>query len=317
MVQIDFQRRQIIAKIVYYGPGLAGKTTNLRHLFDKTPTDYTGELVTINTESDRTLYFDYLPMDLGTVADMRVRLQLYTAPGQVYYNATRKLVLQGVDAMVFVADSTPSKRHENIASLANMHENLQDMQRDPLEIPLILQYNKRDLRNALSTADLDLDLDPTDRYPKVEAVAAAGQGVFSTLKLVTRELMDHIQRDLTPPGGNQATRRRSVGSGPQRSVEPTPVTGEANTLADATRVAQILPAITDTAAGGSTDRDGDEGNVRDGLLLAQINVIAQQNAEMMQQMKLMQRTVERLAYTSEEMRERLRGLEADRSRLSS
>src|SRR5882672_4596317 len=149
MVQINFAQKQVNAKIVFYGPGMSGKTTNLEIVHQRAPAPNRGELTSISTDGDRTLFFDFMPLDLGTIAGMRTRFQLYTVPGQVYYNSTRKLVLQGVDGIVFVADSSESKMDENLKN------NLAEYGKDIREIPLVLQYNKRDLPDALSVEALN------------------------------------------------------------------------------------------------------------------------------------------------------------------
>lgn len=181
MVQINFALKEINCKLVYYGPGRSGKTTNLEQVHQKAPDDSKGELVSINTETDRTLYFDFLPLNLGKVAGMTTKFQLYTVPGQVYYNATRKLVLQGVDGVVFVADSSPHMMDENIESLENMLQNLTDNGIDVQTIPIVLQLNKRDIDGAL---DINLMVEKLNRHnwPIVEACAFKGEGVFPTLK---------------------------------------------------------------------------------------------------------------------------------------
>lgn len=181
MVQINFALKEINCKLVYYGPGRSGKTTNLEQVHQKAPEDSKGELVSINTETDRTLYFDFLPLNLGKVAGMTTKFQLYTVPGQVYYNATRKLVLQGVDGVVFVADSSPHMMDENIESLENMLENLKTNGIDTATIPIVLQLNKRDVDGAL---DKDFMIEKLKRgdWAIVEACAFKGEGVFPTLK---------------------------------------------------------------------------------------------------------------------------------------
>ncbi len=181
MVQINFALKEINCKLVYYGPGRSGKTTNLEQVHQKAPEDSKGELVSINTETDRTLYFDFLPLNLGKVAGMTTKFQLYTVPGQVYYNATRKLVLQGVDGVVFVADSSPHMMDENIESLENMLENLKTNGIDTAVIPIVLQLNKRDVDGAL---DKDFMIEKLKRgdWAVVEACAFKGEGVFPTLK---------------------------------------------------------------------------------------------------------------------------------------
>ena len=181
MVQINFALKEINCKLVYYGPGRSGKTTNLEQVYQKAPEDSKGELVSINTETDRTLYFDFLPLNLGKVAGMTTKFQLYTVPGQVYYNATRKLVLQGVDGVVFVADSSPHMMDENLESLENMLENLRDNGIDTAVIPIVLQLNKRDVDGALDKEVMVAKL-KRGEWAVIEACAFKGEGVFPTLK---------------------------------------------------------------------------------------------------------------------------------------
>ncbi len=194
MVQINFASREVNCKLVYYGPGRCGKTTNLQVVHAKAPVNSTGELVSIATETDRTLYFDFLPLDLGTVAGMRTKFQLYTVPGQVYYDATRKLVLQGCDGVVFVADSNPDLLAENIESLDNLAKNLAENGLDINDIPLVLQYNKRDLPNAMAVADLNAKLNRRN-WVTVEAVAVNGDGVFQTLKMISQLVIKRLNRE--------------------------------------------------------------------------------------------------------------------------
>ena len=172
MVQINFARREVNCKLVYYGPGLSGKTTNLEIIHKRVPDNSRGQLTSIATEQDRTLFFDFLPLDLGMVAGMKTKFFLYTVPGQVYYNSTRKLVLSGADGLVFVADSGPTRMEDNIQSMANMVENMKDHGLDFGKIPFVLQYNKRDLPGALSIEDLEAKLNGND-LPYVEAALYA------------------------------------------------------------------------------------------------------------------------------------------------
>ncbi len=214
MVQINFGQREVSCKVVFYGPGVSGKTTNLEIIHKKAPKDAVGEMVSIATESDRTLYFDFLPLDLGQVAGMRTKFQLYTVPGQIYYNATRKLVLQGVDGVIFVADSNPDKMAENLESLQNLRDNLAEMGLTVDDIPVVLQYNKRDLPNALPVAELDAMLNPA-KMPTFEAVAREGKGVFATLKEVSRLVIEKLNKENAPAAG----RRRTANSlTPQQST---------------------------------------------------------------------------------------------------
>jgi signal recognition particle receptor subunit beta len=195
MVVVSYSGREINAKIVYYGPGLSGKTTNLEKIYDSVPETNRGRMVSMKTQTDRTLFFDLLPLDLGDLQGMKTRLLLYTVPGQVYYNATRKLVLKGVDAVVFVADSAADKMAENRESYANLELNLKAYGIDIKSIPLVLQYNKRDLPTALPVADLNRELNRLN-VPYYEAQAANGIGVFETLRGVSKLLLAKITKDV-------------------------------------------------------------------------------------------------------------------------
>ena len=195
MVVVSYSGREINAKIVYYGPGLSGKTTNLEKIYESVPETNRGRMVSMKTQTDRTLFFDLLPLDLGELQGMKTRFLLYTVPGQVYYNATRKLVLKGVDALVFVADSSPDKMGENKESLANLEQNLKAYGLELKTIPWVLQYNKRDLPNALPIAQMNKEL---NRYnvPTFEGQAASGVGVFETLRGVSKILLSKISKDV-------------------------------------------------------------------------------------------------------------------------
>jgi len=189
MVSINYSAREVCCKIVYYGPGLSGKTTNLQYVHAKVPQNTRGKLISLATEADRTLYFDFLPINIGTINGFTAKFQLYTVPGQVYYNATRKLVLRGVDGVVFVADSQPDKMDENIESLTNLEENLLEYGYDLSELPMVIQYNKRDLPGVLPVEVLNARLNPR-KLPSFEASATIGNGVFDTLKLVIRLVLE-------------------------------------------------------------------------------------------------------------------------------
>ena len=195
MVVVSYSGREINAKIVYYGPGLSGKTTNLEKIYDSVPESNRGRMVSMKTQTDRTLFFDLLPLDLGELSGMKTRFLLYTVPGQVYYNATRKLVLKGVDAVVFVADSSPDKMAENRESLTNLETNLKSYGLDIKSIPWVIQFNKRDLPNALPIDQMNQEL---NRYkvPVFEAQAANGVGVFETLRGVSKILLSKISKDV-------------------------------------------------------------------------------------------------------------------------
>ena len=195
MVVVSYSGREINAKIVYYGPGLSGKTTNLEKIYDSVPETNRGRMVSMKTQTDRTLFFDLLPLDLGDLQGMKTRLLLYTVPGQVYYNATRKLVLKGVDAVVFVADSAADKMTENRESFSNLEMNLKAYGIDIRSIPLVIQFNKRDLPNAVSVEDLNRELNRLN-VPWFEAQAANGVGVFETLRGVSKLLLAKISKDV-------------------------------------------------------------------------------------------------------------------------
>ncbi|HEX6939402.1 MAG TPA: GTPase domain-containing protein [Longimicrobiales bacterium] len=202
MSLVNYSAREITCKIVYYGPGRSGKTTNLQYVHARVPEGRKGQMVSLATETDRTLFFDYLPLDLGSISGFRTRLQLYTVPGQVYYNATRKLVLRGADGVVFVADSQREQLEENLDSLRNLQENLLEEGFDIRELPLILQYNKRDLPGVLSVEELESALNFRG-VPSCTATAVTGEGVFDTLRriseMVLRSLSRKFQQPVTPP----------------------------------------------------------------------------------------------------------------------
>ena len=193
MSLVNFTAREIACKIVYYGPGRSGKTTNLHYVYDRVPDSRRGQMVSLATQTDRTLFFDFLPIDLRQISGFSTRFQLYTVPGQVYYNATRRLVLQGADGVVFVADSQAQQLDENLESLQNLQSNLLEHGVDVRSLPLVMQYNKQDLPRELILAPADLDDALNFRgVPSFGADALHGAGVFETLKgiseLVLRKL---------------------------------------------------------------------------------------------------------------------------------
>jgi mutual gliding-motility protein MglA len=218
MSMINYASREINCKIVYYGPGLGGKTTNLEHVYGKVQPDTRGKLISLATETERTLFFDFLPVDLGTIRGFKTRFHLYTVPGQVYYNASRKLILKGVDGIVFVGDSQVERMEANQEAMQNLYDNMAEYGYDLTTMPFVIQYNKRDLPNAASIRELQASLNPgwevsdpvrmrpvadpshpgeqlieqlptgewIERAPYLEAVAVSGEGVFETLKTVSR-----------------------------------------------------------------------------------------------------------------------------------
>lgn len=183
MSSINFATREISCKVVYYGPGLSGKTTNLQVIHQKMPQDKRTDMVSLATEGDRTLFFDFLPLNLGDIKGFKTRFQLYTVPGQVYYNSTRKLVLRGVDGIVFVADSQRSRQAENLESLQNLRQNLQDYGMDLDDLPFVLQYNKRDMDNVFTLEEMNAELNQRN-VPFFPATAHNGKGVVTTLKTI-------------------------------------------------------------------------------------------------------------------------------------
>lgn len=193
MSLVNYSTREITSKIVYYGPGRSGKTTNLQYIYGQVPEDRRGRMVSLATETDRTLFFDFLPLDLGTISGFQTRFQLYTVPGQVYYDATRKLVLQGADGVVFVADSQRAQADENVESFRNLQVNLLEQGVDPRQIPIVLQYNKRDLPDVMSVEELDDLLNYRD-LPRYEARALAGAGVFDTLRGISEQVLRRLSQ---------------------------------------------------------------------------------------------------------------------------
>jgi signal recognition particle receptor subunit beta len=198
MSLVNFTTREITCKIVYYGPGRSGKTTNLQYIYDQVPDDRRGRMVSLATQTDRTLFFDFLPLDLGSISGFATKFQLYTVPGQVYYNATRKLVLQGADGVVFVADSQARQLDENIESLQNLHQNILEYGVDIRTVPMVLQWNKQDLPPDLILAPGELDDALNFRaLPAYPADALHGNGVFETLKAISAEVLRKLSQGAT------------------------------------------------------------------------------------------------------------------------
>jgi signal recognition particle receptor subunit beta len=190
---INYAAREINCKLVYYGAGLCGKTTNLQHIYKKVDPGAKGKLISLATETERTLFFDFLPLELGTIRGFKTRFHLYTVPGQIFYEASRKLILKGADGVVFVADSQLERMEANIQSLADMRQHLTEQGIEPTKIPLVIQYNKRDLRNAVPIDELQKALNPRN-LPWFEAIAPQGVGVFETLKAISKIVLQELQR---------------------------------------------------------------------------------------------------------------------------
>jgi mutual gliding-motility protein MglA len=216
---------QMAAKIVYYGPGLCGKTTNLHHIYGRTAPGSRGEMVSLETETDRTLFFDLLPLDVGVIGGFKTRVQLYTVPGQVFYNTTRKLVLKGVDGIVFVGDSQRAMKDANVESVVNLRSNLAEIGIHLEDLPLVFQYNKRDLPNILSLQELEDSLNPDRKHESYEACAVLGQGVFETLKAISKLTLSVVKKKML---------------GDERSSRPAPLAG--------TRGSSIWPIASDSEA---------------------------------------------------------------------
>ncbi len=221
MVLFNYSTKELTAKVVYYGPGLCGKTTNLQWVHEKLPIKNKGKMLSLATETDRTLFFDFLPIEIGTIRGMKTRIQLYTVPGQVFYNATRRMVLKGADAVCFVCDSQEAMLDANLESYENMRQNLEANEIDADEIPVVLQYNKRDLPNALPIEILNERMNPHN-YPFYEAIAVKGVGVEDTLKAVTKLVF----KALSVRYGDGAAAPSAPGRapGPPRSIPPLPPT---------------------------------------------------------------------------------------------
>ncbi len=190
---INYSSREINCKIVYYGPGLCGKTTNLQYVYAKTNPEAKGKMISLATETERTLFFDFLPLSLGEIRGFKTRFHLYTVPGQVFYDASRKLILKGVDGVVFVADSQIERMEANLESVENLRVNLSEQGYDLSKIPYVVQYNKRDLPNIATVEELKKLVNPTN-VPEYQAVAPTGVGVFDTLKAVAKLVLTELKR---------------------------------------------------------------------------------------------------------------------------
>ena len=217
MVLFNYATKEITAKIVYYGPGLCGKTTNLQFVYDSLPSNNKSKMLSLATKTDRTLFFDFLPLDLGKIRGMRTKLQLYTVPGQVYYNSTRQLVLKGADGIVFVADSQDFALDANQESLQNLEDNLKRQGIRLREMPLVIQYNKRDLPNALPVAEIDKDLNKL-QSPSFESVATTGIGVEETLKGITQLVLAHLVKKYGLEGSGPIEKEIHILNAPTQSA---------------------------------------------------------------------------------------------------
>ena len=190
---VNRMTKEVNCKIVYYGPGLCGKTANLQHVFATTKPESRGKMISLATETDRTLFFDFLPLDLGKLGEYKVRFHLYTVPGQVFYDASRKLILKGVDGLIFVADSQPGRLEANVESVENLAHNLEELGTSLTEVPYVMQYNKRDLPEVAPVAELRETLNPHG-VPDFEAAAKTGMGVFETLKGLARPVLSQLAK---------------------------------------------------------------------------------------------------------------------------
>lgn len=193
---INYNAKEIHCKVVYYGPSLGGKTTNIQWVYQQTNEDQKSKLVALNTDIERTLFFDFLPLNIGEIRGFKTRFHLYTVPGQVVYDASRKLILKGLDGVIFVADSQNERMDENIEAFRNLERNLEQQGYDIKEIPLIIQYNKRDLPNAASIEDLRSALNPYNA-PEFEATASEGRGVFESLKSASKSIINVLKGGAT------------------------------------------------------------------------------------------------------------------------
>ena len=244
MVFFNYATMQMAAKIVFYGPGLCGKTTNLQYVYQKTSAKSRGEMVSLETETDRTLFFDLLPLDVGNIAGFKTRFQLYTVPGQVFYNSTRKLVLRGVDGVVFVADSQVPMMDANIESLNNLKSNLQELGLMIEEVPLVLQYNKRDLKNIATVDEMNRVLN-TRGLPFFEASAAQGNGVFETLKGISKATLIALRKRAL---GEDRLRipeiaTKLIPEKPRMATPPPPASVRPSTPAPPPVAAQVAPTV--------------------------------------------------------------------------
>jgi signal recognition particle receptor subunit beta len=239
MVVFNYTGRELSGKIVYYGPALSGKTTNLEQIYGRTPADTRGKMVSMKTKAERTLFFDLLPVNRGTIGDFKVRFLLYTVPGQVYYNATRKLVLKGADAIVFVADSQRSQLAANIDSLRNLRTNLLEYGMCLDDLPWVITYNKRDMPDAMPIEELERELNPNG-VPSFGQVSVSCQGVFEPFECVSNLLMERLEAQLR---GDPSKAKRSAGPA---AAPPPAAQAAVREVTEAIRAATPAPAALPT-----------------------------------------------------------------------
>jgi signal recognition particle receptor subunit beta len=282
MVVINYNTREVSCKIVFYGPGLSGKTTNLQYIHSKVPGKTKGDLISLATDADRTLYFDFLPINIGDINGFTTKFQIYTVPGQVFYNATRKLVLRGVDGIIFVADSQRAKADENVESLNNLKENLAEYGLELSKVPIVMQYNKRDLPDVMSIDELNKLLNE-DGWPVFEAAAPKGVGVFDTLKLVIKLVLDRAKKAPVATDSKQSQRVEDaqlpvddsvVSTSPTEEAEPvsTPEPESYQTASDVTGNSEepaqeygALAASAENTTAGETTSSGNQAQTGDGV----------------------------------------------------
>ena len=277
MVLFNYATKEITAKIVYYGPGLCGKTTNLQFIYESLPTNHKSKMLSLSTKTDRTLFFDFLPLDLGKIRGMRTKLQLYTVPGQVYYNSTRQLVLKGADGVVFVADSQESALDANLESIQNLEDNLKRQGTRIREMPLVIQYNKRDLPNALHVEKINRELNKFSA-PHFESVATTGVGVEETLNGVTQLVLGNLVKKYGLEGSEPLEREVQLlnppGEEPLRTdtlwddEDPTLPLGSTREMASIEiplpeEVMTSLPEIGGSVALAEQEQDAGEGIVKE------------------------------------------------------
>jgi len=271
----NYATRELSAKIVYYGPGLSGKTTNIEMIHKMLRPEQKGRLISLPTETDRTLFFDFLPIDLGQIKGFKVRFHLYTVPGQVFYNATRRLVLQGVDGVVFVADSQREMTNSNMESLKNLMDNLSTYGKKLEELPFVLQYNKRDLKNVSTAKEMDQALNFL-RVPTFEAVAPTGKGVTETLVAISRLVFAYLRKTLLMPG-EMAAHEDLPGLADDR-IQKTFAPPEAESLEEIAEVEELPEAATDgielelEPSAGAGPRAGEPEPEREFVELGEIEV---------------------------------------------